>query len=134
MCHGARATRRSRKHCSCCDRRSGPFQRTSNTSTPDRTLWSKSPGATSTASERWRRYVRMPRRIGMGLVGPGFAGAHHIEAVRRLGFVDVVAVAGSSERSARQKADMLGIPRAYGSYEELIADRGVQVVHNTTPN
>jgi predicted dehydrogenase len=76
----------------------------------------------------------MTRRIGMGLVGPGFVGAHHIEAVRRLGFVDVVAVAGSSERSARQKADMLGIPRAYGSYEELIADRGVQVVHNTTPN
>ena len=33
-------------------------------------------------------------RIGMGLVGPGFVGAHHIDAVRRLGFVDVVAIAG----------------------------------------
>src|SRR5439155_382113 len=29
-------------------------------------------------------------RIGMGLVGPGFVGTHHIDAVRRLGFVDVV--------------------------------------------
>ena len=35
-------------------------------------------------------------RIGMGLVGPGFVGVHHIDAVRRLGFVDVVAIAASS--------------------------------------
>jgi predicted dehydrogenase len=74
------------------------------------------------------------RRIGMGLVGPGFVGAHHIDAVRRLGFVDVVAVAGSSERSAREKADALGVPKAYGSYEALAADPEVHVVHNTTPN
>jgi predicted dehydrogenase len=74
------------------------------------------------------------KRIGMGLVGPGFVGAHHIDAVRRLGFVDVVAVAGSSEASARRKADALGVPKAYGSYEALVADPDVHVVHNTTPN
>ena len=73
-------------------------------------------------------------RIGMGLVGPGFVGAHHIDAVRRLGFVDVVAVAASSEASARRKADALGVPKAYGSYEALVADPDVHVVHNTTPN
>ena len=43
-----------------------------------------------------------PRRIGMGLVGPGFVGTHHIDAVRRLGFVDVVAIADVDERRARQ--------------------------------
>ena len=73
-------------------------------------------------------------RIGMGLVGPGFVGAHHIDAVRRLGFVDVVAVASSSDRSARAKADALGVPKAYASYEALAADPDVHVVHNTTPN
>jgi predicted dehydrogenase len=73
-------------------------------------------------------------RIGMGLVGPGFVGAHHIDAVRRLGFVDVVAIAASTEASARRKADALGVPRAYSSYEALAADPDVQVVHNTTPN
>jgi predicted dehydrogenase len=73
-------------------------------------------------------------RIGMGLVGPGFVGAHHIDAVRRLGFVDVVAIAASSEASARRKADALGVPTAYGSYDALVADPAVQVVHNTTPN
>ena len=74
------------------------------------------------------------RRLGMGLVGPGFVGVHHIDAVRRLGFVDVVAIAGSSEASARKKADALGIPKAYGSYEALAADPDIHVVHNTTPN
>src|SRR5437868_5834291 len=73
-------------------------------------------------------------RIGMGLVGPGFVGAHHIDAVRRLGFVDVVAIAASSEASARRKADAIGVPKAYGSYEALVADPDIHVVHNTTPN
>src|SRR3954464_13295618 len=70
----------------------------------------------------------------MGLVGPGFVGAHHIDAVRRLGFVDVVAIAASSQSSAQKKADALGVAKAYGSFEALIADPDVHVVHNTTPN
>ena len=70
----------------------------------------------------------------MGLVGPGFVGAHHVDAVRRLGFVDVVAVAASSEGSAREKAQALGVPTAYGSYQALAADPAVHVVHVTTPN
>src|SRR5258707_6117216 len=76
----------------------------------------------------------MATRIGMGLVGPGFVGAHHIDAVRRLGFVDVVAIAASTESSARRKADALGVPRAYGSYEALVADPDVHVVQNRTPD
>jgi predicted dehydrogenase len=74
------------------------------------------------------------KRIGMGIVGAGFVGPHHVDAVRRLGFVDVVAVAGSTEASAARKADALGAQRAYGSYQALIADPDVHVVHNATPN
>jgi predicted dehydrogenase len=71
------------------------------------------------------------KRLGMGLVGPGFVGAHHIDAVRRLGFVDVVAVAASSEESARQKADALGVPKAYGSYRR---SRRIRIsTSSTTP-
>jgi len=73
-------------------------------------------------------------RIGMGLVGAGFVGPHHIDAVRRLGFVDVVAVAGSSEVSGREKAESLGVRKGYGSSQELLDDPDVQVVHNATPN
>ena len=74
------------------------------------------------------------KRLGMGLVGPGFVGAHHIDAVRRLGFVDIVAVAASNDASARRKADALNVPRAYGTFEALVSDPDVDVVHVTTPN
>jgi len=70
----------------------------------------------------------------MGIVGAGFVGPHHVDAVRRLGFVDVVAVAGSSEASAKAKAEALGARKSYGSFEALLNDPDVQVVHNATPN
>jgi len=73
-------------------------------------------------------------RVGIGIVGVGFAGSLHVEAIRRLGFVDIVGVASSSLESARRKSAEFGISRAYGSYEELIADPNVHVVHNATPN
>lgn len=74
------------------------------------------------------------KRIGMGIVGAGFVGPHHINAVRRLGFVDVLAIAEMDESLAKTKAEQLGIPRAYGSYDALLNDPDIQVVHNATPN
>ncbi|MGH8170375.1 MAG: Gfo/Idh/MocA family protein, partial [Steroidobacteraceae bacterium] len=74
------------------------------------------------------------KRLKMGLIGPGFIAAQHIEAVRRLGDVEVVALAGSSREAARRRADEWHVERAYGDYHELIADPDVDVVHNTTPN
>jgi len=74
------------------------------------------------------------KKIGMGLIGPGFVAAHHIDAVRRLGDVDVVAIAGSSQQSAEKKAKEYKVDRAYGDYEALIADPDIEVIHNTTPN
>src|SRR5437667_12525177 len=76
----------------------------------------------------------MGKRIGMGIVGAGFVGPHHIDAVRRLGFVDIVAVAASSEESGRRKAEQLGARKGYGDYQALIDDRDVHVVHVVTPN
>ena len=74
------------------------------------------------------------KRLKMGLVGPGFIAAQHIEAVRRLGYVEVVAIAGSSVGAARRRAAQWCVERAYGDYRELIADPDIEVVHNTTPN
>jgi predicted dehydrogenase len=72
--------------------------------------------------------------IRMGLVGPGFIAAHHIDAVRRLGNVEVAAIAGSSVESARRKAREWNIGRASGDYRELTGDPAIDVIHNTTPN
>ena len=74
------------------------------------------------------------KRIGMGIVGDGFVGPHHVDAVRRLGFVDIVAVAGSTQASAEKKAEALGARRAYAGHEALLNDPDVHVVHNATPN
>ena len=73
-------------------------------------------------------------KIGMGLIGPGFIAPHHIDAVRRLGNVEVIAIAGSSEATARNKAKLFDVERSYGSYQELIADPDIAVIHNTTPS
>lgn len=70
----------------------------------------------------------------MGLAGPGFIAAQHLDSVRRLGDVDVVAIAGSTAESAALKAHQFNVPKAYSNYVDMIADPDIQVVHITTPN
>src|SRR5215211_8411915 len=65
-----------------------------------------------------------------GVVGTGFIGVVHVEALRRLD-IDVAGVVGSSPERARAKP---GLPEPYESYEALLADDAVDVVHITTPN
>lgn len=72
--------------------------------------------------------------IKAGVIGTGFIGPAHVEALRRLGYVEVVAVAERDQATADAKAEELSIPKAYGDYHDLIADPDVQVVHNCTPN
>ena len=74
------------------------------------------------------------RKIKVGVIGTGFIGPVHIEALRRLGFVEVLALADISLERARAKADELCIPLAYGDYRELIANPEIEVVHLCTPN
>src|SRR5687768_8310903 len=70
----------------------------------------------------------------MRILGAGPIGPHHVDAARRLGFVDVLALADMNEGLAKQKAESLNIPKSYGSYEAMLDDPAIQVVHNATPN
>ncbi len=72
--------------------------------------------------------------IKTGIIGTGFIGPAHVEALRRLGFVEVAAVAERGDELAKAKAEQLSIPKAYGDYKKLLADPEIQVVHNCTPN
>ncbi|MDI7276384.1 MAG: Gfo/Idh/MocA family oxidoreductase [Anaerolineae bacterium] len=72
--------------------------------------------------------------IRVGLIGAGFVGPAHVEALRRLGYVEVLALAEANARRAREKADQMGIPEACGDYRKLLANPRVTVVHNATPN
>ncbi len=71
--------------------------------------------------------------IGAAVIGTGFIGSVHLNTLRRLG-VPVVGILGSSSARGAERAKALGVPRAYGSLEELLADPAVQVVHVTSPN
>jgi predicted dehydrogenase len=72
-------------------------------------------------------------RPGIALVGTGFIGPVHVEALRRLGR-EVVGVLASTPDKGKQAAVALGIPRAYADFAELLGDPAVQAVHITSPN
>src|SRR6187402_2843354 len=77
--------------------------------------------------------ARMRRPLKAAVVGTGFIGPVHIEALRRLG-IEVTGVLSSSKENGQAKADALRLPKAYGSIDELLAEPGLDCVHITTPN
>src|SRR5436190_18099467 len=72
------------------------------------------------------------REIGAAVVGAGFIGAVHVEALRRIG-VPVHGIVGSSPGRAAERARALGVP-AYESLDAMLADDRVRVVHVASPN
>jgi len=77
--------------------------------------------------------LRPLSEIGAAVVGTGFIGVVHVEALRRLG-VQVHGVVGSSRDRATVRSRELGLPPAYESFEAMLADPRVEVVHITSPN
>lgn len=71
--------------------------------------------------------------IRAGVVGVGFIGVAHVEAIRRLG-VTVAGVVGSSPERARAKAETAALPPVYESVEALAADDSIDVIHIASPN
>jgi predicted dehydrogenase len=72
--------------------------------------------------------------VRVAVIGTGFAGGSHVEALRRVPGVEVAALAGSSEERAREAAGRLHVPAATGDYRTVLADTGIDAVHNCTPN
>jgi len=71
--------------------------------------------------------------IKAGVVGVGFIGVAHVEALRRIG-VQVVGVVGSSPERAQAKADAADLPTVYPTIEALAADSSIDVIHIASPN
>jgi predicted dehydrogenase len=75
----------------------------------------------------------MKEKIKVGVVGTGFIGPAHVEALRRLPNVEVVALCEVSQELADTKAAQLGIPRAY-TFDDLLKQDDIQSIHICTPN
>ena len=65
--------------------------------------------------------MKRPAEIGAAVIGSGFIGTVHIEALRRLG-VQVHGLLGSSPDRSAKSAQRLGVPKAYASLEDLLAE------------
>jgi predicted dehydrogenase len=71
--------------------------------------------------------------IGAAVIGTGFIGTVHVEALRRIG-VQVRGVLGSTPERGASRAAALGVPHAWPSLDALLDDPAVDVVHVTSPN
>ncbi len=74
------------------------------------------------------------KKIKVGVIGTGFIGPAHIEALRRVGGIEINAIASNEKEKADKIAEDFNIPKSYSSWEELINDKEIEVVHNCTPN
>lgn len=74
------------------------------------------------------------KTIKVGLIGTGYIGMVHLEMLRRLGGVEVAAVADTNRDLAEAASEKYRISRVYESADELIADPEIEAVHNCAPN
>jgi predicted dehydrogenase len=74
------------------------------------------------------------KTLKVGIIGLGFIGVAHMDALRRIGGVEISAVSDVSLDLAKRKAAQFGIEKCYSDYDELINDPDIDVIHNCTPN
>ncbi|HZQ23927.1 MAG TPA: Gfo/Idh/MocA family oxidoreductase [Terriglobales bacterium] len=73
------------------------------------------------------------QKLRAAVVGMGFVGRSHLDALRRLA-IPVAGTLGSTPERTHETADAHQLQRAYTSIDELAADSAVDVVHLCTPN
>ncbi|AOT72570.1 Gfo/Idh/MocA family protein [Geosporobacter ferrireducens] len=72
------------------------------------------------------------RKFKAGVIGIGFIGVAHVEALRRIGNIEVVAIVNPND--AAEKAKMLCVPKWFDDYREMLDTVDLDVVHICTPN
>ncbi len=75
----------------------------------------------------------MAETLKAAVIGTGFIGPVHVEALRRIG-VEVVGILGSTPEHGAARAAAMRLPRSFDSLEDLLAYPGLDAVHITTPN
>ena len=77
----------------------------------------------------------MPKKLRWGVLSTAAIGVKKVIPAMQLGeHSAVTAIASRDLARAQQAASALGIPTAYGSYEELLADPGIDAIYNPLPN
>jgi predicted dehydrogenase len=77
----------------------------------------------------------MPDKVRWGILGVASIAVRRAIPAMQLGqWTEVAAIASRDLRKAEEAAKNLRIPQAYGSYEELLADRSIEAIYNPLPN
>jgi len=77
----------------------------------------------------------MSQKVRWGVLGAArIATRKVIPGMQRGEWSEVTAIASRDAGKARAAADSLGVPKVYGSYEELLADPDIDAVYNPLPN
>jgi predicted dehydrogenase len=77
----------------------------------------------------------MARKVKWGVLGTAkIAREHVIPAMQKGEYTEITAIASRDSNRAKQTADNFGIPKTYGSYEELLLDREIEAVYLPLPN
>jgi predicted dehydrogenase len=75
------------------------------------------------------------RKIRWGVISTANIGLHEVlPAMQKGQYSQVTAIASRSLEKAQAAAQQLGIQKAYGSYEELLADPSIEAIYNPLPN
>ena len=74
------------------------------------------------------------RRLRTAVVGTGFVGPFHVDAVRRTGLAEVSVLVGSDLERTEARAEALGVDAATTELERVLDDPTIDVVHVCTPN
>src|ERR1700722_17317482 len=75
------------------------------------------------------------KKIRWGILGVAkIATAKVIPAMQKASNVEIAAIASRDLSKAKSAAEQLGIPQAYGSYEELLKDPSIDAIYNPLPN
>ena len=69
------------------------------------------------------------KKIRVGVIGLGFIGKQHVEALRRLPYIEIVA-GSDSNLSMREWCEKNGIQKYYSDYKEMLTNENMDVVHN----
>lgn len=74
------------------------------------------------------------KKMRVGIAGVGFIGLAHLDALRRLPEVEIVAICGLEAELTRTQAQQWDIPQWYTDVGAMLANARLDVLHNCTPN
>jgi predicted dehydrogenase len=81
------------------------------------------------------REVLAMKKVTWGVISTAKIGLKKVlPGMQKSELLEIRAIASRSAKAAREAADALGIPQAYGSYEELLADAQIEAIYNPLPN